>query len=127
MAANLETEYLSLLGDRVRAWRTEHGMTRKALSAACGVSERYLAQLEGGEGNASVLLLRKGARAMGVPVEQLVREEAPPAKCIALLGLRGAGKSSLGAKLAESLKVPFIELDREVEKEAGAELGEVFA
>ena len=58
MAANLETEYLSLLGDRVRAWRTEHGMTRKALSAACGVSERYLAQLEAGEGNASVLLLR---------------------------------------------------------------------
>ena len=127
MAANLESDYLSLLGDRVRAWRSEHGMTRKALSAACGVSERYLAQLEAGEGNASVLLLRKVARAMGVPVEQLVREEAPPAKCIALLGLRGAGKSSLGSKLAEILKVPFVELDREVEKEAGAELGEVFA
>jgi XRE family aerobic/anaerobic benzoate catabolism transcriptional regulator len=127
MAANLESDYLSLLGDRVRAWRSEHGMTRKALSAACGVSERYLAQLEAGEGNASVLLLRKVARAMGVPVEQLVREEAPPAKCIALLGLRGAGKSSLGSRLAETLKVPFVELDREVEKEAGADLGEVFA
>jgi XRE family aerobic/anaerobic benzoate catabolism transcriptional regulator len=127
MAANLDTDYLSLLGDRVRAWRSEHGMTRKALSAACGVSERYLAQLEAGEGNASVLLLRKVARAMGVPVEQLVREEAPPAKCIALLGLRGAGKSSLGSRLAETLKVPFVELDREVEKEAGADLGEVFA
>jgi XRE family aerobic/anaerobic benzoate catabolism transcriptional regulator len=127
MAANLDTDYLSLLGDRLRAWRSEHGMTRKALSAACGVSERYLAQLEAGEGNASVLLLRKVARAMGVPVEQLVREEAPPAKCIALLGLRGAGKSSLGSRLAETLKVPFVELDREVEKEAGADLGEVFA
>lgn len=122
-----ETAYLSLLGDRVRAWRHEQGMTRRELSAASGVSERYLAQLEAGEGNISVLLLRKVARAMGVPVESLVREEAPREKPIALLGLRGAGKSTLGAKLAESLEVPFIELDREVEREAGAELGEVFA
>jgi len=126
-----ETAYLSLLGDRVRALRSEHGLTRKALSAASGVSERYLAQLEAGEGNISVLLLRKVARAMGVPVERLVREdrenEERAAKCIALLGLRGAGKSTLGAKLAEHLKIPFVELDREVEKEAGAELGEVFA
>jgi XRE family aerobic/anaerobic benzoate catabolism transcriptional regulator len=122
-----ETAYLSQLGDRVRAWRSEHGMTRKALALASGVSERYLAQLEAGEGNISVLLLRKVARAMSVPVEQLVREEPAQEKCIALLGLRGAGKSTLGAKLAESMKVPFVELDREVEKEAGAELGEVFA
>jgi len=126
-----ETAYLSLLGDRVRALRSEHGLTRKALSAASGVSERYLAQLEAGEGNISVLLLRKVARAMGVPVERLVREdrenEERAAKCIALLGLRGAGKSTLGEKLAHSLGIPFVELDREVEKEAGAELGEVFA
>jgi XRE family aerobic/anaerobic benzoate catabolism transcriptional regulator len=122
-----ETAYLSTLGERVRAWRTEHGMTRKALSHASGVSERYLAQLEAGEGNISVLLLRKVARAMAVPVEQLVREESAPEKSIALLGLRGAGKSTLGAKLAEFIKVPFVELDGEVEKEAGAELGEVFA
>lgn len=122
-----ETAYLSLLGDRVRAWRSEQGMTRKSLAAASGVSERYLAQLEAGEGNISVLLLRKVARAMGVPVESLVREEAPREKPIALLGLRGAGKSTLGTRLAETLGVPFVELDREVEKEAGAELGEVFA
>jgi XRE family transcriptional regulator, aerobic/anaerobic benzoate catabolism transcriptional regulator len=122
-----ETAYLSLLGERVRAWRSENSMTRKALAQASGVSERYLAQLEAGEGNISVLLLRKVARAMGVPVESLVREEEPQQKCIALIGLRGAGKSSLGAKLAESMKVPFVELDREVEKEAGAALGEVFA
>jgi XRE family transcriptional regulator, aerobic/anaerobic benzoate catabolism transcriptional regulator len=122
-----ETAYLSRLGERVRAWRSEHGMTRKALSAACGVSERYLAQLEAGEGNISVLLLRKVARAMGVPVEELVREENSPERSIALIGLRGAGKSTLGAKLAEFLKIPFVELDREVEKEAGAALGEVFA
>ena len=122
-----ETAYLSLLGERVRAWRSAQGVTRKALAAASGVSERYLAQLEAGEGNISVLLLRKVARAMGVSVESLVREQAPQEKPIALLGLRGAGKSTLGAKLAEALKLPFIELDREVEKEAGAELGEVFA
>ena len=122
-----ETAYLCLLGERVRAWRSEQGVTRKALALASGVSERYLAQLEAGEGNISVLLLRKVARAMGVPVENLVREVAPREKPIALLGLRGAGKSTLGAKLAEALKLPFIELDREVEKEAGAELGEVFA
>jgi XRE family aerobic/anaerobic benzoate catabolism transcriptional regulator len=122
-----ETAYLSRLGERVRAWRSEHGMTRKALSAASGVSERYLAQLEAGEGNISVLLLRKVARAMGVPVEDLVREDNSPEKSIALIGLRGAGKSTLGAKLAEFMKIPFVELDREVEKEAGAALGEVFA
>jgi XRE family aerobic/anaerobic benzoate catabolism transcriptional regulator len=122
-----ETAYLSNLGERVRAWRSEQGMTRKALSQASGVSERYLAQLEAGEGNISVLLLRKVARAMGVPVEHLVREEIIEEKCIALLGLRGAGKSTLGAKLAEFMKIPFVELDHEVEKEAGAELGEVFA
>ena len=122
-----ETAYLSLLGDRVRAWRNEQGVTRKALSAASGVSERYLAQLEAGEGNISVLLLRKVARAMCVPVESLVREGERQHKPIALLGLRGAGKSTLGEKLAHALDAPFVELDREVEKEAGAELGEVFA
>ncbi len=70
-----ETLYLGRLGERVRAWRTEHGMTRKALAAASGVSERYLAQLEAGHGNISVLLLRRVARAMSVPVEHLVRED----------------------------------------------------
>ena len=124
-----ESAYLARLGERVRAWRTGHGVTRKALSQASGVSERYLAQLESGQGNISVLLLRKVARAMNVPVAQLLQEEerSPRAERIALVGLRGAGKSTLGRKLAEALAVPFIELDSEVEKEAGARLGEVFA
>src|SRR5467141_496813 len=124
-----ESAYLSRLGERVRAWRTQNGMTRKALSAASGVSERYLAQLESGRGNISVLLLRKVARAMGVTVEHLVREEESAARSgrIALIGLRGAGKSTLGQKLAHGLGLPFVELDREVEREAGAKLGEVFA
>src|SRR5262245_35094475 len=123
-----ETLYLGRLGERVRAWRNGQRMTRKALAEASGVSERYLAQLEAGRGNISVLLLRRVARAMGVPVEQLAREDAEPrAARIALLGLRGAGKSTLGAKLAQGLEAPFIELDSEVEREAGAGLAEVFA
>jgi len=128
--AQQESAYLAQLGERVRAWRNGHGMTRKALAAASGVSERYLAQLEAGQGNISVLLLRKLAQAMQVSVESLVREGAeqdPARRRIALLGLRGAGKSSLGEKLAASLRVPFIELDSEVEREAGTKLGEVFS
>jgi XRE family aerobic/anaerobic benzoate catabolism transcriptional regulator len=124
-----ESLYLSRLGERVRAWRIESGTTRKALAAASAVSERYLAQLEAGQGNISVLLLRRVARAMGVAVESLVKEDvaAPQRERIALIGLRGAGKSTLGAKLAQLLHMPFVELDREVEQEAGAKLGEVFA
>jgi XRE family aerobic/anaerobic benzoate catabolism transcriptional regulator len=78
----------------------------------------------------SVLLLRNVAHAMHVSVESLVREQSDAAQAkqrIALLGLRGAGKSTVGAKLAASLEVPFVELDREVEAEAGAKLSEVFA
>jgi XRE family transcriptional regulator, aerobic/anaerobic benzoate catabolism transcriptional regulator len=128
--AQQEAAYLARLGERVRAWRGANHMTRKSLATASGVSERYLAQLEAGQGNISVLLLRKVARAMAVPVESLVRDgpdHEPAPRRIALLGLRGAGKSSLGEKLAAALHAPFIELDREVEREAGAKLGEVFA
>src|SRR5258706_4729882 len=126
MSAILESDFLSQLGERVRAWRAEHATTRRALAASSGVSERFLAQLESGRGNISVLRLRDLARAMGVPLESLVRE-SPRKELVALLGLRGAGKSTLGAKLGQSLGVPCDELDKEVEKEAGAEPGEVFA
>jgi XRE family aerobic/anaerobic benzoate catabolism transcriptional regulator len=156
-----EQAYLTRLGERVRSWRLEQGVTRKSLALASGVSERYLAQLESGHGNISVLLLRKVAQAMHVPIEDLVRENgelpaelalllrfaaglpadkvaaahrllqsqfgSPRKRRIALLGLRGAGKSSLGTRLAEALGAPFVELDREVEREAGADLGQVFS
>ena len=129
-SAQQESAYLAQLGERVRSWRNGTGMTRKTLAAASGVSERYLAQLEAGQGNISVLLLRKVARAMHVAVESLMRESSDQdaaRRRIALLGLRGAGKSTLGARLAASLGVPFVELDLEVEREAGAKLAEVFA
>lgn len=124
-----DTRYLAQLGERLRTWRAGQGMTRRSLAAAADVSERYLAQLEAGRGNASILLLRRVAHAMEVPVEILVREhDAEPRHArIALVGLRGAGKSTLGAKLARALAVAFVELDREVEREAGASLAEVFA
>ncbi len=161
---NGEAAYLRLLGDRIREARARRGMTRKILARDSKVSERYLAQLEAGHGNVSIVLLRQIAQAMGLPLVDLVREEpdrpveltlliqtlarlspkelAQARKIlaetfgaavererrhrIALIGLRGAGKSTLGAMLAKDLAVPFIELDREIERESGTSLSEVF-
>ena len=69
-----EADYLRLLGERVRETRARRGMTRKILARDSGVSERYLAQLESGQGNISIILLRQVAHAMGVPLTDLVRE-----------------------------------------------------
>jgi XRE family transcriptional regulator, aerobic/anaerobic benzoate catabolism transcriptional regulator len=156
--------YLRRLGERVRRLRNQRGMSRKALATHARVSERYLAQLEAGIGNCSIVLLRRIARAIGLPVTQLVHDGAEPTldlvlltqflerlpaptlskarellvqtfsepsqnarrKRIALIGLRGGGKSTLGAMLAERLGVPFVELDREVERRSGATLNEIF-
>ncbi len=159
----LDAAFLDRLGERVREARARRGMTRKILARDSGVSERYLAQLETGRGNASVLLLRQIAQALNLPVDELVRADdgqsveltlifqllkrLPAAKLarvrtqlvreygtaygarenrIALVGLRGAGKSTLGAALARQLGVPFVELDHEVEAEAGTSLHEIF-
>ncbi len=161
--ADVQAGLLATLGERVRDLRAQRGMTRKILARDSGVSERYLAQLESGVGNGSILLLAKVAGALHVTVTALLREErrvAPdferlqnlvkrltPAqqktahdllarefdadvkarmRRIALVGLRGAGKSSLGLALARRIKVPFIELDREVEREADTSLNEIF-
>jgi XRE family transcriptional regulator, aerobic/anaerobic benzoate catabolism transcriptional regulator len=154
--------YLHRLGERVRTLRHQRGITRKALAQHAKVSERYLAQLEVGRGNISIVLLRRIARAIGLPVTQLVHEGAEPPldlvlltqflerlppemlvearnlvtehfsspsedrRRVALIGLRGGGKSTLGRMLAERLDVPFIELDREIERRSGANLSEIF-
>jgi XRE family aerobic/anaerobic benzoate catabolism transcriptional regulator len=156
--------YLLRLGERVRTLRNQRGMSRKVLAQHAKVSERYLAQLEVGKGNCSIVLLRRIARAIGLPVTQLVHEgpETPldlvllsqfferlPAdmlvearklvtehfnsvsedshrRRIALVGLRGGGKSTLGGLLAERLGIPFVELDREIERRSGASLSEIF-
>lgn len=156
--------YLRRVGERVRVGRARRGMSRKILSKASGVSERYLAELERGAGNASLLVLRQIADALGLEVAELVGDQPerpidltlavhqlerlsstelaearrllaqrfgkPSASAqgrIALVGLRGAGKTTLGQLAAEALSIPFVELDREVERASGMELSEIFA
>ncbi|MGE3067274.1 MAG: helix-turn-helix transcriptional regulator [Hyphomicrobiaceae bacterium] len=158
-----EERYLRDVGDRVRLFRARRGMSRKILSRASGVSERFLAELERGAGNASLLVLRRIAQAMGLAVADLAGEGtdepaelrlalqhlsrlspaelaeasallsqrfAPSASGsgrIALIGLRGAGKTTLGQRAAAALGLPFIELDREIERASGMEMAEIFA
>jgi len=157
-------DFLLFLGRRVRQLRSVRGTTRKMVAREADVSERHLAQLEAGEGNVSIVLLRRIAAALNVslvelfapeveePAEKqmiqrflqrlpnhrleevvlrLTRDFSPGEKArrqrIALIGLRGAGKSTLGAKLAEERTMPFVEMDREIEKDAGMPLAEIFA
>jgi len=157
-----DPDFLAGVGKRVREARAQVGISRKALSQAARVSERYLAQLESGSGNASIVLLRRVAGALNVRLAELVepaasqgtaaairlfleslqperihdalcrltqefgRDQSVRRKRIALIGLRGAGKTTLGTLLAKALGRPFIELDHEVEREAGVPLSDVF-
>lgn len=114
------------LGDRVRRLRGARGTTLKALAAASGLSLRFLSEVEAGRANPSLGSLHDLAQALAVDVGELVRREAPRARPIALLGLRGAGKSTVGKRLAERLEVRFVEVDREVEQEAGMSLAAIF-
>ena len=115
------------LGAVVRALRERAGLTRSRLAADSGVSLRFLAQLEGGEGNISYLRLRRVAEALGSDVASLVRSaEKHTQRSPALLGMRGAGKSTVGSALAKVLDVPFLELDDLVEAEAGLPLAQIF-
>lgn len=160
--------FLVALGERVRALRARRGMPRKALSAAADVSERHLANLEYGVGNASALVLLQVSQALKCSMAELlgdpttrspewlmIREllehsdeatlkrvrvaigellgtgagrgdgSAPRPSRVALIGLRGAGKSTLGRMLAEELGFPFVELSREIEQFAGCSINEI--
>ncbi len=117
---------LESVGAAVRAHRDRQGWSRRELAEKSGVSERFLAQLETGDGNISLRRFAEVAAALGTsPAALLV---APPsAKPIALLGVRGAGKSTVGAALAKKLGARFVEVDHEIEQAAGLPLGEVFS
>lgn len=118
------------LGAAVRARRGELGLTMRALAKKAGVSERFLAQLEAGEGNISVARLEDVGEALGSSAaELLARASRPVASAppiVALVGLRGAGKSSVGAAVAARLGVPFVELDELIVREAQMTLGAIF-
>jgi XRE family transcriptional regulator, aerobic/anaerobic benzoate catabolism transcriptional regulator len=147
--------FLRAFGERVRGERARRGMSRRLLAHHAGISERYLTQLESGKGNASIVLLRHVAAALGLPLSRLVEEELTPEMTLvreflarltpaqlrevygslagtdasgsreqrlALVGLRGAGKTTIGTAAAQRSKVPFFELDREIERIAGTPL-----
>jgi XRE family aerobic/anaerobic benzoate catabolism transcriptional regulator len=119
------------LAAAVRAQRAEHGLTRKALAQTAHVSERFLAELESGEGNISVVRLQEIAEALDTTAAALLARAATtePARApgvIALLGLRGAGKTSIGQRVARRLGIPFVELDALVATEAGMSLATIF-
>ena len=156
--------FLATLGERVRTLRARRGLTRRAVAQAAQVSERHLANLESGTGNASILILLQVAQALQCSIFELlgdvttsspewllIREllstrneaelhrvrlqlgemfgshgdEKARSNRIALVGLRGAGKSTLGQRLADDLGFPFIELSREIEKFAGCSISEI--
>lgn len=129
MTPESRKDVLHSLGRAVRARRLERGLTLPALSDQCGVSPRFLAALEAGDGNISVARLCDVARALGVTAAELLQGvdgSERPATRIALLGLRGAGKSTIGPRLAARLGLAFLELDQLVEAAAGLTLAEVF-
>lgn len=156
--------FLLVLGERVRLMRSRRGVTRKVLAREAGISERHLANLETGTGNASVLLLRQLAQALNCSMSELVGQDGiaspelvlirqllrgrdettlqrarlaladllgtghpDPSRSgrIALIGLRGAGKSSLGRMLADDLGLPFVELNRVIEQIVGCDVQEI--
>jgi XRE family aerobic/anaerobic benzoate catabolism transcriptional regulator len=159
-----EAGFLEQLGQRVRTMRALHGMSRKVLAKVSGISERYIAQLEGGKGNVSIVLLRRVSNAMGAHLEDLIPASEPspdwpvirdllrkatPRQIahardilsgqgasahrqmtfagIALIGLRGAGKSTLGKLLADKIGWSFVELNKEIERQNGLSVAEIIA
>jgi XRE family aerobic/anaerobic benzoate catabolism transcriptional regulator len=121
-------DLLSALGRRARAIRQERGWTLRDVAERSGLSPRFLVQLEAGRGNISVRRLADLAKALGTTAADLLggTDEAP-SRVVALLGLRGAGKTTIGRRLARRLRVPFVELDQRIERASNLSLSELFS
>jgi XRE family aerobic/anaerobic benzoate catabolism transcriptional regulator len=121
---------LQEVGERVRRRREARSLTQRQLAEQSGLSIRFLAQLERGEGNISLLRFAEVAAALGVTPAELLADSRDDARTrgpmIALLGLRGAGKSTIGKRLARAIGVSFVELDAKIEQAAGLSLSEIF-
>lgn len=121
-------DVLAALGQRARQRRQQRGLTLRSLADRSGLSLRFLMDVEAGRGNISVRRLSELAAALQTSAADLVTIDTTPApRRIALLGLRGSGKTSVGRRLARKLRVPFVELDQRVEERAGLSLGEIFS
>ena len=118
---------LQSIGERIRARRKELGLSRAALAQEADVSARFLAQLESGSGNISIQRLADVSQALRMPLSVLLNGLGyQPASFIALVGLRGAGKSTVGTALATQLGWHFVELDQLIVDRAGVSLAEIF-
>ena len=124
-----DQELLAELGRRIRARRREGGLSVSELARRAEVSRRTVTEIEAGRANPSILKLAALGRALDAPLADLcdLRVSSAPPERIALVGLRGAGKTSIGRRLALALEAPFVELDRRVEELAGMPLPELFA
>lgn len=121
-------DVLAVLGQRARALRLARGWTLREVADRSGVSPRFLVQLESGRGNISVRRLADVAKALDTTAAALLADEGePPPRIISLLGLRGAGKTTIGRRLARRLRVPFVELDRRIEQASDLSLSELFS